>query len=96
MGKKDKERRVYSKEFKAEAAAPVERKVKPTSRITLDLGVNENMPRRWIQQAWEAGNAGRAPFPPGADGRGTRNWLVYGRKSRRCGRRCEASLHSKS
>jgi transposase len=51
MGKNDKERRVYSKEFKAEAAALAEKKEKPISRIARDLGINENMLRRWIQQA---------------------------------------------
>jgi hypothetical protein len=35
MGTKDKERRVYSKEFKAEAAAPTGKKEKPVSRIAV-------------------------------------------------------------
>jgi transposase InsO family protein len=90
LGKKGKERRVYSKEFKAEASAPGERKEKPTSRIALDLGVNENILRRWIQQAREAAKGG-GRTSPGAGGRGMRNWSVYGRKTRRCRRRKEAA-----
>jgi transposase-like protein len=42
MGKKDKERRNYSKEFKAEAAAPAAKREKPISQIAGDLGVNES------------------------------------------------------
>jgi transposase-like protein len=49
MGKKVKERRNYSKKFKAEAAAPVEKREKPLSRTTDDLGVNQSVPRRWMQ-----------------------------------------------
>ncbi|MDR0374135.1 MAG: transposase [Treponema sp.] len=54
MRKNDKERRDYSKEFKAEAAALAGKKEKPISRIAADLGVNENMPRRWMQRSREA------------------------------------------
>jgi transposase-like protein len=89
MGKKGKERRVYSKEFKAEASPLAERKEKPTSRIALDLGVNENMLRRWIQQDREAAKGGLPPFP-GHGGCGTRNWSVCGRKTMRCGRRMKS------
>jgi transposase-like protein len=42
MGKKGMERRNYSKEFKAEAAALAEKREKPTSQIAEDLGVNES------------------------------------------------------
>jgi transposase-like protein len=55
MGTKDKERRVYSKEFKAEAVAPAGKKEKPISRIAVDLGINENMLRRRIRQDREDG-----------------------------------------
>jgi transposase-like protein len=41
MGKKDTGRRVYTKEFKAEALD--EKREKPLSRIAVDLGVNESM-----------------------------------------------------
>jgi transposase-like protein len=63
MGKKDKERRVYTREFKAEAAALAEKHEKPVSRTAEDLGVNENMLRRWMQQAREAARGGLPPFP---------------------------------
>jgi transposase-like protein len=63
MGKQDKERRVYPKEFKAEAATLAEKHEKPVRQIAADLGINENMVRRWIQQAREAGGSGLPPFP---------------------------------
>jgi transposase len=63
MGKDVKERRNYSKEFKAEAVALAGKKEMPVSRIALDLGINENMLHRWIQQAREAGEGGLPPFP---------------------------------
>jgi transposase len=66
MGTKDKERRVYPKEFKAEAAAPAQKHEKTVRQVAADLGVNENMLYRWIQQSREAGGAGgagHAPFP---------------------------------
>jgi transposase len=63
MGEKVKERRNYSKEFKAEAAALAEKKEKPISQIATDLGINESMLRRWIQQAREAAQGGLPPFP---------------------------------
>jgi transposase InsO family protein len=53
MGKKDTGRRVYTKEFKAEAAAPAEKREKPVSRIAVDLGVNGSVPRRWTRQVRE-------------------------------------------
>jgi transposase-like protein len=40
-GKNIKERRNYSKEFKAEAVALAGKKEKPVSRIALDLGTKE-------------------------------------------------------
>ena len=43
MGKKDKERRVYTKEFKAEAVALAEKREKPVSQVAKDLGLNENV-----------------------------------------------------
>jgi transposase-like protein len=41
MGKKDTERRNYSKEFKAATAALAEKREKPISQIAVDLGVSE-------------------------------------------------------
>jgi transposase-like protein len=63
MEKKDQERRNYSKEFKAEAAALAEKKEKPISQIAVDLGINESMLRRWMQQTREAVQGGLPPFP---------------------------------
>jgi transposase-like protein len=56
MGTKDKGRRVYSKEFKVEAAAPAGKHENPVRQAAADLGVNENVLHRWIPQAREAGN----------------------------------------
>jgi transposase len=63
METKDKERRVYSKEFKVEAVALVGKHEKPVRQVAADLGINENVLHRWIRQAREAGGTGRAPFP---------------------------------
>jgi transposase len=63
MGKKDKERRVYPKEFKAEAAAPAEKHGKPVSQAASDLGINEKLLYRWIQQARGAAGTNLPPFP---------------------------------
>ena len=63
MGKKSSERRVYTKEFKAEAAALAEKKEKPVSRIAVDLGINENMLRRWMQASRESAGSGLQAFP---------------------------------
>jgi transposase len=95
MGKKNKERRVYTKEFKAEAVGLAEKREKPVSRIAEDLGVNGNMLRRWMQQA-------REPVGTGVRGNGVATFPGHGRlrdesdfsprlpvcekKSSRCGR----------
>jgi transposase len=63
MGKKDQERRVYSKEFKAEAMAPAEKREKPIGRIAADLGLNESVLRRWMRQVRESAGSGLPPFP---------------------------------
>jgi len=62
MKKKNKERRVYTKEFKLEAVALAEKREKPVSHIAKDLGINENQLYRWIQQARETGS-GIQVFP---------------------------------
>jgi transposase len=62
MGKRGTERRVYTPEFKAEAAALAEKREKPISHIAKDLGINENQLRRWMQQVRDAGN-GVQVFP---------------------------------
>jgi len=53
MAKKNKERRSYTKEFKTEAVALAEKKEKPISQVAKDLGLNENVLRRWITQTRE-------------------------------------------
>ncbi len=63
MGKKGTERRVYTKEFKAEAVALAEKREKPVSRIATDLGINENMLRRWVQASRESAGSGLQAFP---------------------------------
>jgi transposase-like protein len=63
MGKQDKARRVYTTEFKAEAAAPAGKHGKPARQIAMDLGINENRLYRWIQRAREAAGTGLPPFP---------------------------------
>ena len=63
MKKKGSERRVHTKEFKAEAVALAEKREKPISQIALDLGINENMLRRWMQQTREAADSGLRVFP---------------------------------
>jgi transposase-like protein len=60
MGTKDKERRVYPKEFKAEAVALAGKHEKPVRQVAADLGINGNMLHRWIQRSREAGGS---PFP---------------------------------
>jgi len=63
MGKKSLERRVYTKEFKAEAVALAEKKEKPISQIAKDLGINENVLYRWMQVSREAEGSGIRAFP---------------------------------
>ncbi|MDR2178060.1 MAG: transposase [Treponema sp.] len=63
MGKKDKERRVYPKECKAEAAVLAEKREKPIGRIAADFELNESVLRRWMQQAREAAGGGLPAFP---------------------------------
>ena len=63
MGKKSKERRVYTKEFKAEAVALAGKREKPISQVAKDLGINENMLRRWMQASRETAGSGVQSFP---------------------------------
>ena len=53
MKEKGTERRVYTAEFKAEAVALAEKREKPVSKIAKDLGLNENVLRRWMQTSRE-------------------------------------------
>jgi transposase-like protein len=63
MKKKGAERRVYTKEFKSEAVALAEKREKPISQTAKDLGVNENMLRRWMQQSRQTAGSGAQAFP---------------------------------
>jgi transposase len=63
MGKKMKERRVYTKEFKAETVALAEKREKPVTQIARDLGVNENVLYRWIQRSKSAVHDHLPAFP---------------------------------
>ena len=83
MKKKETERRVHTKEFKAEAAALAQKREKPISQIAADLGLNESVLRRWTQEAREARETGRTAFP----GRGTQSLPACAKRTRRSGRR---------
>ena len=63
MGKKGTERRVHTREFKAEAVLLAEKREKPISQIAVDLGLNESVLRRWIHEAHEAAGSGIQAFP---------------------------------
>ena len=63
MGKKMRERRAYTKEFKEEAVALAEKKEKPICQVAKDLGLNENVLRRWITQTREAAGTNIRVFP---------------------------------
>jgi transposase-like protein len=78
MGTKDKERRVYPKEFKAEVT-PVEKHDKPVRQTAADLGINENMLHRWgCSSPGKQGAQARRPSPD-TDGCGTSRTLVRAR-----------------
>jgi transposase len=63
MARKMKERRQYTKEFKTEAVVLAEKKEKPISQVAKDLGLNENVLRRWITQTREAAGTNIHVFP---------------------------------
>jgi transposase InsO family protein len=63
MGKKDKKRRVYPEEFKAEAAALAEKREKPVIQAARDLGISGTALHKWMKQSREAGREGLPPFP---------------------------------
>ena len=63
MAKKNNERRSYTKEFKTEAAALAEKKEKPISQVAKDLGLNENVLRRWIALTRESAGTNINVFP---------------------------------
>jgi transposase-like protein len=63
MGKTDKKRRVYTKEFKAEAVALAEKGEKPVIQVARDLGINDTVLHTWMKQSREARREGLPPFP---------------------------------
>jgi transposase-like protein len=63
MGKQNKERRVYTEAFKAEAVSLAEKREQPVRQIALDLGLNENVLYRWIQRSKAAANDQLPAFP---------------------------------
>ena len=63
MGKKSPVRRVYTKEFKAEAVALAEKREKPIGQAAKDLGINESMLGRWMSEARAAAGTGTPAFP---------------------------------
>jgi len=63
MKKNGSQRRVYSKEFKLEAVALAQKREKSVSQIAADLGINENMLRRWIQTSRQTAGGTLQTFP---------------------------------
>jgi transposase-like protein len=63
MGKKGTERRIFTKEFKTEAAILALKREKPISLVALDLGLNESVLRRWMAEASGATRTGLPAFP---------------------------------
>jgi transposase len=63
MGKKDNERRVYTREFKAEAVALAEKREKPIAQVAKDLGINDSVLHRWMRVSRETAGTGVPPFP---------------------------------
>ena len=94
MGKKMKERRVYTREFKAEAIALAKKGEKPVRQIAGDLGVNENVLYRWIQRLKAAANDRLPAFPghgrPRDESDFSPHWSGCGKKTRRSGVRMKS------
>jgi transposase len=90
MEKKGTERRVYTKEFKAEAVATAMKREKPVSQLAVDLGINESLLWRWLHQARQVAGSGLPPFPghgrPRDESDFSPRWPACGKKSRRYGR----------
>ena len=63
MGKKSLERRVYPKEFKAEAVALAGKREKPINQIAVDLGISEKILYRWMQASRQTVGSGIQAFP---------------------------------
>jgi transposase-like protein len=61
MGKKGTQRRIFTMDFKREAAALALKREKPISQIAIDLGLNESVLRRWMTEAREE-STGASPL----------------------------------
>ncbi len=60
MSKKQRPRRTFSPEFRAEAVELVRRSEKPLCRIAKDLDLTRSTLERWVQQAKEAEGTSRS------------------------------------
>ena len=58
-----RERRTYTKEFKIEAVALAVKREKSISQIAKDLGINENVLRKWMKQTQETTGTNLPAFP---------------------------------
>jgi transposase-like protein len=63
MGKTEKTRRVYPKEFKAGAVTLAEKREKPVIQVARDLAISDTVLHRWMQVAREAKGEGVQPVP---------------------------------
>ena len=63
MGNEKQERRTYTNEFKIEAIALAVKREKSISQIAKDLGINENVLRRWMKQTQETTGTNLPTFP---------------------------------
>ena len=59
-------RRRYTREFKHEAVQLVQQSDSPISEIARNLGINDNMLRRWVNEATEPG---KQAFPGSGNAR---------------------------
>jgi transposase len=63
MGKRSAGRRVYTKEFKAEAVALALKREKPINQIAQDLGISGKILYHWMQVSRETAGGGIKAFP---------------------------------
>ncbi|MDR0402277.1 MAG: transposase [Treponema sp.] len=63
MSKKNRERHVYTREFKAEVVALAQKREKPIAQAARDLRIGDTVLYRWVQQARDTMGTGLPPFP---------------------------------
>jgi transposase len=78
MKKKSAERRVYTKEFKAEAVSLAKKREKPINQIAAELEISEKILYRWMQVSRGSAGSGLPAFP----GHGTRSLPARGKRTR--------------